>query len=94
MWKATAEQLKELKFVLNSKQQSHLYYWDMWEYEFNTKTNELFDFNDGVSSLELVVVIESFEHFKQVMKILLTEKLHNSTWEDEIRKLTEQIENL
>jgi len=93
MWKITNEQLKELKFVLNSKQQPHLYYWSMWEFEFNTNTNELSNFNDGME-LEVFTIIESFEHFKQVMKILLMERLQQTTWEDEIKELTEQIENL
>lgn len=90
MWKATTEQLNELKFVLTSHKNPHLYYWGNFEYEYNTKTNELSDFNN----LETFVVIESFEHFKQVMKILLTEKLYISIWEDEIKELTKQIEKL
>ena len=89
MWKATTEQLNKLKFYTPFINY-HKYYWENFVYEFDIETNELINCENRT----LISVIESFEHFKQVMKILLTEKLYISIWEDEIKELIKQIENL
>jgi len=70
----TKEQLKILGFY--SGNESHLYYNDQWEYEFNILTNELLHYNDGFPADEPFVTILNYNHFKEVLQILYPDETY------------------
>lgn len=64
--KITIEQLKELNFVIGK----HFILTDDNNYEFDIHSNELLYINDGLGEPESVVIVDNFEHLKQVMESL------------------------
>lgn len=64
----TKEQLNSINYI--SSNQTTYSMSGNWEYEYNIKTQELWNINDGVGEPELLCRVTDFEELKNLLDIL------------------------
>lgn len=63
----TREELKEIDYT--SKDNTHYHLFGEWEYEFNIKTQELWNINDGVGEPIFLCRVTEIEKLKELLEL-------------------------
>lgn len=62
----TKENLKEIDFFSRDETE---YFGDNWQYMFNIKSQELWNFNDGFGEPDLLCKVTDFEKLKELLNL-------------------------
>lgn len=62
----TKEHLKEIDFFSNDETE---YFGDNWQYMFNIKSQQLWNFNDGFGEPDFLCKVTDFEKLKELLNL-------------------------